>query len=365
MNVCLVLGAGATLANAQYFHPERMRETWPPLDTTFFETVDRRGIALSPALRLYFREIVGIEPTATTLRELRMEEVFKDAFFDLDETPKRKTVLDGYIDLVDLYLRLLRETTNWLCDDKRKGAPIGRLLAHAALGADELTVITFNHDLVIENEIVKRAQLRNRWCLDQGYGSIGSDFTQLEPRVSTPVFPVHGSGNCDHTKPITILKLHGSLNWLVRLTSARPTANFLRGKAGNKPVNLLMKRQISGPQRVVRFGHGRTKWDTWPVVVPPIYAKQALRSAVQAAWSDASVGLLGADRIVCFGYSLPSIDIEAEKLFERSLGKSPASWVDIVNPAPAAAARFAEVSKTKPIRWYPKLDDFLAFGAFK
>jgi hypothetical protein len=86
---------------------------------------------------------------------------------------------------------------------------------------------------------------------------------------------------------------------------------------------------------------------------------------VQAAWSDASVGLLGADRIVCFGYSLPSIDIEAEKLFERSLGKSPASWVDIVNPAPAAAARFAEVSKTKPIRWYPKLDDFLAFGAFK
>jgi hypothetical protein len=171
MKVCVVLGAGASLANAQEFHPERMRETWPPLDTTFFETVARRSVTISAALRRYFEEVVGIEPTATTLRELRMEEVFKDAFYDLDESPTNRVVLNGYVDLVDLYLRLLRDTTNWLCEDNRKGAPVGRLLAAAASVADELTVITFNHDLVIENEIFKRARLRERWCLDRGYGS--------------------------------------------------------------------------------------------------------------------------------------------------------------------------------------------------
>jgi hypothetical protein len=134
MKVCLVLGAGATLANVQKFHPERMRETWPPLDTTFIETAARRGVAVSPALRRYFQQVVGIDPTPTTLRELRMEEVSKDAFYDLDESPSNTAVLNGYIDLVDLYLRLFRGTTNWLCDDRRKGAPIGRLLAAAAGG---------------------------------------------------------------------------------------------------------------------------------------------------------------------------------------------------------------------------------------
>src|SRR4051812_48330671 len=102
MRVCLVLGAGASLANAQEFHPERMRETWPPLDTTFFETVARRGITIGPALRRYFDEVVSIEPTPTTLREFRMEEVFKDAFYDLDESPGNRVVLNGYIALVEL-----------------------------------------------------------------------------------------------------------------------------------------------------------------------------------------------------------------------------------------------------------------------
>jgi len=207
--VCLVLGAGATLANAQHFHAERMRETWPPLDTTFFETVNGRGVPLSPALRRYFRDIVGIEPTTTTLRELRMEEVFKDGFFDLDETPTDGITRDGYIDLVDLYLRVLRDTTNWLCANKRTGAPIGRLLAYAA-AADALTILTFNHDLVIENEIVKRRRLSSRWCLDRGYGSIAPSLHLTKPVEKTPVFPVHKNHECDHTRPITILKLHGS-----------------------------------------------------------------------------------------------------------------------------------------------------------
>ena len=363
MKICLILGAGASLANAQKFHPERMRETWPPLDTTFFETVAKRGVALSPGLRSYFERVVGIDPTPETLRELRMEEVFKDAFYDLDETPADRAVLNGYIDLVDLYLRLLRETTNWLCYDKRKGGPIGRLLADAASHADEVTTITFNHDLLIENEIFKRAQLRGRWCLDQGYGSVATSFTDsLGPVGNVPVFPVHGDLKCDHSRPIRVLKLHGSLNWVVRLTSNRPTANFLRGKAGPKPISLLTRRQIRTRMVIMRSGTGRKRWETWPVVVPPVYAKQALRSAVQATWVDARDALTAAERVVFFGYSLPGIDIEAEKLVERALHKSPTPWIDVVNPAPESAARFADVSKTVPVRWYPTLDDFFEAG---
>src|SRR5439155_13902732 len=121
-------------------------------------------------------------------------------------------------------------------------------------------------------------------------------------------------------------------------------------------------RQIPGRATIVRAGRGRTSWNTWPVVVPPVYAKQALRSAVLRAWDDARADLLQADRVVFFGYSLPAIDIEAEKLFERTLGNSPARWIDVVNPAYESPARFAEVSKTTPVRWYPTLGEFLSAG---
>lgn len=364
--MCLVLGAGASLANAQHFHPQRRRETWPPLDTTFFETATRTGIPITSALRRYFTEVVGIDPDPMRLREFRMEEVFKDAFFDLAEAPSNRIVLDGYVDLVELYLRVLRVTTDWLCEDNRRGAPIGRLLAEAAGQAGDLTIITFNHDLVIENEIYKRAQLRRRWCLDKSYGSLGRHLQLLFPMEDDPSFPVHADGRCDHDAPITILKLHGSLNWVVRLTSERPTANFLRGQAARGPTNLLTRRHIlSGRQLIVREGRGRTSWRAWPVVVPPVYAKQALRSAVQLAWTDARAALRTAERVVCYGYSLSAVDIEAEKLLERALAHSPAPWVDVVNPAPASAARFAGVAKGLPVRWYPSLTSFLAAGGLR
>lgn len=107
-------------------------------------------------------------------------------------------------------------------------------------------------------------------------------------------------------------------------------------------------------------GAGRTEWHTWPVVVPPVYAKQALRAAIKPSWTDAREALADATRVVFFGYSLPDIDIEAEKLFERGLKECPADWVDVVNPASAVAARIASVSKTKPIRWFPSLDSYLS-----
>lgn len=225
MKVCVVLGAGASLANALHFRPSRQRQERPPLDTTFFETIDARKIVLPGPLRTYFTEVVGIDPTPTTLRERRMEEVFKDVYFDFLEAPDSQTMRNAYVALIRLYLRVLRETTNWLCADNRTGAPIGTLMAAAADVADEVTIITFNHDLVIENEIFRRQRLRRRWCLQEGYGSI-----TLAPLAARGQRLLNShTADCDHDRPITLLKLHGSLNWIVRMQSESPTANFLRG----------------------------------------------------------------------------------------------------------------------------------------
>jgi hypothetical protein len=367
MKTCLVLGAGASLANAIHFRPVRMRNRRPPLDITFFETVQGLGIQLAPALRSYLRTILGTEPAPDRIRATRMEEFFKDLFFDFQDVPNDARYRRAYTELVDLYVRVLRETTNWLCEDGRNGAPVGRLIAAAADASESVVVVTFNHDLVIENEIHRRPRLRARWCLDEGYGSFGSQLGRLTPAAPRPLFPLHVDGGCDHARPVTILKMHGSLNWIVRLNAALPTARTLSGEAGTRDVHLLNARQLQARARIGResAGRGRSVWYTWPVIIPPIYAKQALRRRIQPVWQDARTAIEECDRLVFFGYSLPEIDIEAEKLFERGIATNPnLQWADVINPAAVSAHRYAGLAPAIPIRWYPSLDRFLRAGAF-
>lgn len=366
MRIALILGAGASLANALHFRPQRMSHTRPPLDTTFFEVVQTRNIQLSPALRSYFRTLTRSDLSPDRVRKLRMEELFKDLYFDFQESPESGRLRSAYTDLIYLYQRVLRETTNWLCS--RRGGPVGRLIADAADRASHLSVITFNHDLVIENEIHRRARLRARWCLDRGYGSFGEDLLTLVPTPSgrTSVFPLHEDGLCSHAQPLEVLKLHGSLNWFVRLSGSQPTARTLSGEAGARDVYLLNSQLAADNpryRRQTRGARGRREWDLWPVIIPPIYAKRALRRRVQQAWDDAQNALREAERVVFFGYSLPLIDIDAEKLFERALAENAnLKWADVINPAPESAQRYAGLAPAVPIRWYPTLSSFMDAG---
>jgi hypothetical protein len=99
----------------------------------------------------------------------------------------------------------------------------------------------------------------------------------------------------------------------------------------------------------------------WPVIIPPVYNKQALiQNFLPHVWDDARDALLNCDRVVFFGYSLPPADIEAEKLFQRALHSNNAiDGITVINPDPGAAARYARLVPSKPLRWYPRLDLFL------
>jgi hypothetical protein len=111
MKTVLVLGAGASLANGLRFRAQRMRDTLPPLDATFFETVAARKIALGPPLRHYLESVLSLDLSTSTLREQPMEQVFADVFYDFIEAQSDTAMLNAYIDLIDLYVRVLRETT--------------------------------------------------------------------------------------------------------------------------------------------------------------------------------------------------------------------------------------------------------------
>ena len=122
-----------------------------------------------------------------------------------------------------------------------------------------------------------------------------------------------------------------------------------------------MRRQI--PAQVVYTrrggGAGRTKWRTWPVIVPPIYGKHMAIGFLADVWRDAYEALARADRVVFVGYSLPPTDIEAEKLFQRGLTNNlNITAIEVVNPDPAAAARYAGLLP-RPLRWFPDIGKYI------
>jgi hypothetical protein len=79
-----------------------------------------------------------------------MEEFFKDLFFDFSgETTAGGKIAGAYTALIDIYRRVISETTDWINEDGRQGGPVGRLIAHAVDSSDSVTLMTFNQDLVL------------------------------------------------------------------------------------------------------------------------------------------------------------------------------------------------------------------------
>jgi hypothetical protein len=368
VRICIILGAGSSLANAQHFRPTRRTASHPPLDYTFFDKIAELGVAVPTELGAYAAALPSGSPFASTARGPRMEEFLRDLFHDFLQARNAaasQPVL-AYRQLVRIYGTVMRDTTNWMHSASYTGGPVGQLIAEAAAVADRVDVITFNHDLVIENEIFKRARLRQRWCIQASYGAFSVGKSELRTPGQAQ-FPTHSTA-CDHTRPIVIHKMHGSLNWWIRIRAKEPTPSVLGGQITGSDVMISADRSLRDIRQVQMrgTGPGRHMWYVWPVIVPPVYAKQPLiESFMPSVWAEARDALTQSDRIVFFGYSLPQADIEAEKTVQRTIASnSNARWVGIIDPVPALAGRYGELVPTRPLRWYPSAKSFLESETF-
>lgn len=111
---------------------------------------------------------------------------------------------------------------------------------------------------------------------------------------------------------------------------------------------------------------GRSRWYVWPVIVPPVYAKQPLIDAfMPSVWASARDALLYSDRVVFFGYSLPQADVDAEKLVQRSVANnSDVPWIGVIDPSATAVQRYAEMLPNTPVRRFPSAQAFLSSDNF-
>jgi hypothetical protein len=194
---------------------------------------------------------------------------------------------------------------------------------------DEVTCITFNCDDILDRALYDAgrhagAAPENRWHPDMGYG-----------------FVCPASATCVHVgtlrttpTPLLLLKLHGSLNWRLKL-GAQPASvvdalvHHEDWSVDSPPAGGVVQEYVERHLAPGRF------------IVPPLLAKTAVaeRPVLGRLWSLAYQTLGQAERVVFIGYSLPPADVAAAFLFREACGDLRPAQLQVVNLAASEEAR--------------------------
>ena len=158
-------------------------------------------------------------------------------------------------------------------------------------------VITFNYDDSLEREL-KRS---GKWDISLGYG-----------------FPF---GVAEDSSDVTVLKLHGSINWLVSLFGGATGGAFIvnpTSSMGDRPVIHQADLQFLGYDNFL--GHTYQSGGAFPCLIMPGRKKEFFYDTSLGheytefwnnLWSQATETLRGCDRLIVCGYSLLPVDERA------------------------------------------------------
>ncbi len=259
MNRVLLVGAGGSLAEALHYRPVRGRSEYPPLDLDFFPRAlelasNKRNIRTAIRRLRTAVDATGefADPWDRSVPFPSLEQFFADVYFDV-ATGRKQTTFECFVSLLQLYRYVLAETTNWIVDRINGSFGIlGRLLRFELerSAPDPLTIITFNHDLVIEAEVAKLPYMTDRWCIEGLYEN--AELESIEG--PSPRFPRHSGRQdpCAHSSPVRLLKLHGSLNWVVRSRSADPMRSTVFPSNRTRKIYLHNCRHVFIDARIVK-----------------------------------------------------------------------------------------------------------------
>lgn len=168
-------------------------------------------------------------------------------------------------------------------------------------------VVTFNYDDSLEREL-RRVGL---WDLSNGYG--------------------FRLGASDSRSEVLILKLHGSINWIISLfggVSSGPVAAGPQGAFGGSPVIHLADADYLGYRDF--SGRTYTGGGTTLSLILPGRDKQfffdtslgpEFKLFWDSLWSQATDAVENSDRLVICGYSMPLADKRARELLLQSRNK--------------------------------------------
>ncbi len=251
-----------------------------------------------------------------------------------------------------LFLKKLEKAREDFHDDAKTAM---KALATDCLNK-QATIITFNYDEFFDEMLFdaakKEASPEHRWNPDRGYGFFCKSSGQLVG--STP-------GRFEYRQTaVRMLKLHGSVNWRVMFGAQEPFqidtiyhhSKWYHDINPNNPNDEQLEYFQSLPKQ----------FEAQPLIVPPILTKSALnvQPILRYLWEQAYDALIGADKVIFVGYSLPVTDIAASFIFPEAM--SDVTDIEVVGWVDCNASLEDQIAKQKELmnsyrRVFPGLRD--------
>jgi SIR2-like domain len=187
---------------------------------------------------------------------------------------------------------------------------------------DRTTFLSFNYDLLIDNAL--------------------REVTTAEPDYAA-TFRDYGGKNPTPGSSISLLKVHGSLNWLYC-----PTCGSIDLFPGEKIVSEIARNPI-------RMPCGTCQEPRVPIVIPPTFFKVMSNFYLQQIWKQAEAALREAHHLIFCGYSFPDADLHFKYLLKRAEINRPAHQpleVFVVSNHPTKRAHTTEEERTRYMRFF-------------
>jgi hypothetical protein len=350
----LVLGAGASLAEAMARRPKQSRE-WPPLDATFFRNATKHrntellGKVVEQAAKLGEQDLTGDSPSVS------LEAHLGRLYFEMSHNPIKAGV-QAYFDAVRLYSWEITATTNWMMG---KPGLMKKLIQDELRAGRRVSIVTFNVDLLAENALNYldgNIRMGADWCLETTYGLPASRRKlRYEGRGFTKKF-----GNDIKDSEIMPYKMHGSVNWVFSHRDEHPPADLVSKK--DRKLYVLTNERLPQTALKVRGEKDRRAWYLSPLLVPPVYEKHSLiKRYMHDVWDGASKVFGEASRVVFWGYSFPQADVHARYYFQGLAQENEALREPItINPDPDAESALWQVLRPKSVEPFRSAEDYLA-----
>jgi hypothetical protein len=371
----IILGAGATVNAARDIGlPEE--NLCPPLDVDFFqraEILSRRNRSGKSLVELRKRELEHVINKTELFRSPwasypfpTMETFFSDVYYETwDGSDEARLVL---VVLLRLFAALIGKTTNWMCENRRLSS-LGRLIKWAVASAegDAVSLVTFNQDLVTENELLLLPPECGSLSLGSLYGDIGLN-PSFGHEYGEKFFDIDsGLEESERTLNLRVRKMHGSLNWVFHQEDRNQDKDYFLDSesAEDRPVYLTRSRLIR-PEMQPRSSTSLVEFPGgWllPLVIPPIYNKNPLidKGIIRSVWESARQDLINAETIIMFGYSMPPADGMARLLIRRSLAVNTNSLeISCINPQADIENDIRESLGVPVVKRFTTVDEYLA-----